>query len=423
MPPAGADAQSPTSYSFVVNGRKFDSFVYPIGPPSTFDNGASAYPDESTGVSSDWDVEAQQVNFHIPRAYLDAAGITAPYFLSSAASFGAPASLVTDDTAPDAGTLGLAAPGASARVMPVPPASGLASQLSSVRFTNGEVPENTFYPEDSSADLYPIVFNGDTYTLDVGDAPRDVSITLAWDDPGTDLDLRVTGAAESGTAGAGAANPEVVSFTGVMGELVLEVNPYLVADAVDGTQYSLVAEIVGDSEPVDTDGDGVADSVDRCPTVSGTAAHRGCPPPPPAESVRVFLDGATTPAGTQVVDTTDGPDDFSLPVSVPAGTHTLRVEWVYFGRVVASKTASVVHSVAVGPDADGDGVGDASDNCVDKPNADQANLDGDDRGDECDSDIDGDGHPNGKEDAQGSDPRDPNSVPKKGAALTKIGLP
>ena len=194
-------------------------------------------------------------------------------------------------------------------------------------------------------------------------------------------------------------------------------------DAVDGTQYSLVAEIIGDSDPVDTDGDGVADFEDRCPTVSGTAAFRGCPPPPPTESVRVYLDDATTPIGTQVVDTTNGPDDFAIAAAVPPGTHTLRVEWVYFGRVAASKTVSVVHSVEVGPDADGDGVGDASDNCVDQANADQANLDGDAKGDECDADIDGDGHPNGKENAQGSDPRDPNSVPTKGANLTSVALP
>ncbi len=43
------------------------------------------------------------------------------------------------------------------------------------------------------------------------------------------------------------------------------------------------------------------------------------------------------------------------------------------------------------PDRDMDGVPDAIDNCVDIPNPDQADLDGDESGDACDPDIDGDG--------------------------------
>jgi hypothetical protein len=41
-------------------------------------------------------------------------------------------------------------------------------------------------------------------------------------------------------------------------------------------------------------------------------------------------------------------------------------------------------------DADGDGIGDSSDNCVDVPNPEQADLDGDEFGDHCDLDVDGD---------------------------------
>lgn len=57
------------------------------------------------------------------------------------------------------------------------------------------------------------------------------------------------------------------------------------------------------------------------------------------------------------------------------------------------------------PDADGDGVLDAQDNCPGLGNADQADLDGDLVGDACDVDIDGDGLNQRQETINGSDPR------------------
>ncbi|MCA9547452.1 MAG: PKD domain-containing protein, partial [Myxococcales bacterium] len=49
------------------------------------------------------------------------------------------------------------------------------------------------------------------------------------------------------------------------------------------------------------------------------------------------------------------------------------------------------------PDNDGDGVLPADDNCVDVPNPDQADLDGDGVGDACDDDVDGDGVANAED--------------------------
>jgi hypothetical protein len=55
-------------------------------------------------------------------------------------------------------------------------------------------------------------------------------------------------------------------------------------------------------------------------------------------------------------------------------------------------------------DSDGDGVGDVCDNCPTSSNHDQTKHDGDLYGDACDADDDGDGFPDGKETARGSDP-------------------
>ena len=48
-------------------------------------------------------------------------------------------------------------------------------------------------------------------------------------------------------------------------------------------------------------------------------------------------------------------------------------------------------------DTDGDGVGDAYDNCPTIANPDQRNTDGDGKGDACDDDLDGDGAANAQD--------------------------
>ena len=433
---------SPTSYSVVIDGRKFDSFVrYPFNRddptksdnnPKTWDGGAGAYMPAGT---SSWDLNAKTVTFHIPRDYLSAAGIEAPYFVGSRANFGLLSTGVEDDRAPEGGdTVGVGG-GSDARVidLPLPDGSaGVAADTETVTFEHEG--GNTFYPEDSTAvdqELGQDRGTSHSFDLDVAET-SDVEFSLDWDDVGTDLDLYVTGAASSGTTGATLNHPEEFVLENVNGALDIRVNPYLVTDP-NGSTYTLTATI---TEAPDGDGDGISDADDLCPNEPGPAPS-GCPDADPdsdgdgvpdrddacpndagegadgcAEHVLVYVDGNL--AGSQGVDTADGSAPFDIAVDVPAGTHELRVDWEDGGEVIATASRTVTSNAAVDPDEDGDGVPDNFDNCPGHANGDQADMDGDAKGDVCDPDMDGDGHANAKEEAHGTDPADPNSYPEKG---------
>ncbi|MBX2886045.1 MAG: thrombospondin type 3 repeat-containing protein, partial [Granulosicoccus sp.] len=95
-------------------------------------------------------------------------------------------------------------------------------------------------------------------------------------------------------------------------------------------------------------------------------------------SSQTALGGSISVAGAQVEytppDPFNGQDSFSYQVMDPGGQSS------------ASADVSVLPS-----DTDGDGVFDGSDNCIILPNPDQKNSDGDNLGDACDPDPDGDG--------------------------------
>ena len=412
---------SPTSYSAIINGRKLDSFVrYPIdNNPKTWDNGAGAYMPDRT---SSWDLAAKTVTFHVPRDYLAAAGIRSPYFVSTQSAYGALSTGVIDDRAPELGsTVGVA----NTRVLSTPQLS-LGARTETIRFEHQG--GNTFHPQDSTFGTTSAlgVDTSHKFHLDVPVKSK-VEFNLTWTDGvgGTDLDLYVTGAANSGTSGATTNSREQVIFPAVQGGLDIKVDPYFVTDPA-GSTYTLTAIIDQDSDgdgvfnssdrcvdtpgaaPTgcpDTDGDGVVDPDDVCVNEPGNGAD-GCPIGP-TEHVRVYVDGML--AASQDVDTVNGPDSFDIPVQVPAGTHSLRVDWEDKAAVLATTSRTVI----VGPDTDGDGVVDVEDNCADRANVDQSNIDGDAKGDACDSDMDGDGHANAKERAHGTNERDPNDYPRK----------
>jgi hypothetical protein len=341
MPETSTLVTSPVEYSLEINGRRFDSFIrYPKIDPNamTWDAQAAAYMPKNTSI---WFSSAKHVDFTIPRSYLGGLGINAPYYVDALASFGNFTASSVDDRVPDGrGEVGLA----SAKGPSVAPPEFHFGPRANATTTNFQHDGgNVFYADQSTAGLLggSPVDQSHHFSLNVP-STSDVTITLDWaDSTGTDdLDLYVTGAADSGTTGASSNKPEVVSFNGVHGNLGITVEPYLVTDETNGVTYTLTAVVTPSAQqPVDTDGDGVPDDVDACPTVPGNSAN-GCPTAS-FEKVLVYIDGIATPAGSQDVDTSTGSDTFDIPVTVPAGNHTLRIDWLYGSTVRASETRSV----------------------------------------------------------------------------------
>jgi hypothetical protein len=312
LPPT-SDVPSGTAYSVEINGHSFDSFAVE-GEPLTWDARGGAY--LPTGASA-WDTTTNTVTFRIPRDYLHAAGVDAPYYVRASASYGGIfGNLVIDDRAPDDGSaVGIA----GSRTMRLPEV-GVSMQTIPLTRDGG----NHFDSQQSMADGRPVFQgagvnnNSHYFTLDVPEA-TDVALTLNWTDGtgASDLDMYVTGTGgvDSGTDAASAGPNETYSLHDFKGALSIEIAPYLIADAVNGVDYTLTA-VLGTQAPPEL-------------------------PPAPSEHVHVYLDDATTPLASASVDTLDGPDDFAIAVNVPDGDHTLRVEWERFGKVVATKSVNV----------------------------------------------------------------------------------
>lgn len=135
----------------------------------------------------------------------------------------------------------------------------------------------------------------------------------------------------------------------------------------------------------DTDGDGIVDAIDNCPFVinpdqddmSGNGIGNACDPD---------IDG------DGVLNENDFFPTISLHQGMPEGQ--LRVDTDGDGIPDACDAACTSAGMYADPDADGDGVANAQDNCPMVYNPDQADTDGDGIGNSCDDDIDGDGEPN-----------------------------
>jgi hypothetical protein len=238
----------------------------------------------------------------------------------------------------------------------------LARQASTTTFQHDG--GNTFGPTDSSLGVRDILGQDTshhfTLQLDADDA-SDVDIALTWSDSTgqSDLDLYAS-SSNSDERSATSNQPETISLKNVTGSVTLSVDPYVI---VDDVTYQLTATVRRADPGTDRDGDGITDVNDQCPTQPGPAPS-GCPdrdgdgvidardvcpgvpgsgadgcPVKAVEQVRFFVDGSLV--STEDVDTSAGPDSFAFHRSLPAGEHTLRVEWVRYDKVVATVSRTV----------------------------------------------------------------------------------
>ena len=156
----------------------------------------------------------------------------------------------------------------------------------------------------------------------------------------------------------------------------------------------------------DTDGDGLANSLDNCLTVSNTTQLDSdgdgvgdlcdnCVNT--SNSDQANTDGDTQGNVCDLDDDNDGVPD-SQDAFPTSATESIDTDGDGIGD-------------NADPDADNDGILDISDNCVLISNIDQADLDGDGIGDVCDPDADGDGYTSFNEASCGTSDFDANAIP------------
>lgn len=342
-----------SSYSLIVNGRRFDSTGPASDGANTYDNGAETFLD---GVST-WDRAKGTVRFAISRRYLESFGNVAPYYVGSTSSVqNAKRIVYVDDTAP-AGQGRIGVTGRALRevkgAQQATPPTGTKPYTLSFRAADG----NSFAVSQTNGGLGSLVSDPHVFSMSVT-SPSKVELVLDWSDPLSDLDVTAQAGASDPVYSAGG-KPDTLVLPKVQGPIELEVNPTLVGPT--GVTYTLRAKVTPLGK--DRDRDGLTDPGDACPTLPGPLPS-GCPdadrdgvpngkdqcqrlpastatgcPAPATEWIRVLVDGQQVRRVR--MDRAFGTGRFDLTVAVPRGVHRIRTEWLDRSGVLTSVVREV----------------------------------------------------------------------------------
>ncbi len=168
-------------------------------------------------------------------------------------------------------------------------------------------------------------------------------------------------------------------------------------------QEDMDSDAIGDACDPDIDGDGIANEADNCPTVANPlqedtdsdAVGDACDPDIDGDGIANAFDNCPTVANPDQMDMdSDGLGDVCDPDIDGDGIDNAFDNCPTIPNPDQMDTDGDMIGDACDPDIDGDGIDNAFDNCPTVPNPDQLDTDGDGLGDACDPDWDDDGIPN-----------------------------
>jgi len=348
-----------TGYGLYVGGRKFDSFVQTqstsFGNVETIDSGARFVMPSGT---STWDTKNSSITFTIPRSYLAAQRIEAPYsvFAETGVHIRDKDWVTSLDRAPASGSIPLAAPPMAHQRLNAPMAKKVTTHTFQVKHVGG----NDFTPLDTSTSglpLVPEVGNIHEITVPVKKQAT-VKVTLKWSDPASSLGLEVKGG--SGQEVKTGVGSVTVTVPWAHRNLTARVIPSEVLSpsvhyTVSAKATTITANADGDGVPdiadvckhakgpmasggcPDTDRDGILDNQDKCPKVAGLGAF-GCPNAAD-DRVVAYVDGKRV--DTTYVMTLHGAYTFAGSAAAPEGKHTLKLVWYSGSTAVKSVSRAV----------------------------------------------------------------------------------
>jgi len=335
------------AYSLTIDGRRLDSFIptgATDGEPVVLDNGTGYLLPAGTAK---WSATNDTVSFHVRRDYLADQQIQAPYNVYAVTGYHARTNdwIATDDVAPNKRNLDVAGPRMTRETRDAP----VATKVTSRTYAGGS---GTFLPSDSTlgVGLISAVDSRDYVNVPIA-VQSSVLVTLTGDGSSS-LGLTVGGGSSQQVIEKADPNVLQVLVPWARRDLTVTVDPQevfapsaytltikrtsVIADRDDDGVPDIADNCVNAKGPStgagcpDSDGDGIFDTLDRCPKIAGIGAD-GCPTRA-GEKVVAYLDG--TKVDSFSIVTRHGADRFVLASKIAPGKHTLKITWFDGGKLV-----------------------------------------------------------------------------------------